>query len=288
MQLTKQQPLGPLTTFGIGGPARLFAVASSVEDVIEAQQLGERLFVLGRGSNCLFDDAGFDGLVLHNRLHFIRSEGSVVEVGAGYPFSHLGVATARRGLSGLEFASGIPGSVGGAVVMNAGANGQETVESLLWVEVVTPSGEVRRYERSELEYGYRHSPFQGNGEIVVAAAFELTQSETARAHQLQLLAARKSSQPLSDQSAGCIFRNPAGGSAGELIERCGLKGKRLGGVEVSPIHANFMVNRGGATAAEARELIAQVQAEVRRQTGVELMPEVLQVSSPLANRGATR
>jgi len=275
-------PLSSLSTFAIGGPARYYLEAQNSADVCEAMRwaLSEKMpvFILGKGSNCLFDDRGFDGLVLHNRIDFCDYLGTSVHVGAGYNFSLLGVQTARRGFSGLEFASGIPGSVGGAVFMNAGANGQETCDSLSEVLYLDARGEERLYQRSELCFSYRSSSFQKMQGCILSARFQLIPKEEARKLQIAIVEYRLKTQPYRDKSAGCIFRNPSPElSAGALIERCGLKGKSCGGARVSEMHANFIVNAAGATSADVLSLIQTVQETVAKQSGILLEPEVRRV-----------
>ncbi len=275
MKVEEDRALSEICTLGVGGPARAFATVKSVPDVQEALAYAREAklpyVVVGKGSNCLFDDRGFDGLVIYNRIDFCETDW---RVGSGFSFSLLGIRTARAGWTGLEFASGIPGSVGGAVVMNAGANGQETADVLLKVEGVLPTGELKVWERSELEYGYRSSSFQGMGVVVTGAAFGLEKRAAARSRQLEILGYRKETQPLKDKSAGCMFRNPTGASAGKLIEESGCKGLSVGGAAVSDKHANFIINANDATSNDIRALIEQVTRRVKRRSGYQLQSEV--------------
>lgn len=270
--------LNTLTTFGIGGPAKYFVEVKKVADMQEAiaychqQQLP--YFVLGKGSNCLFDDKGFDGVVILNRIDFMERHEDLFHVGAGYSFSLLGSQTARLGFSGLEFASGIPGSVGGAVYMNAGANGRETCESLDSVDFVTENGSLVHLKQSEMEFKYRHSSFQNRPGAIVGATFRLTPSSTAREKQLKIIQYRKETQPYGSKSAGCVFRNPDCGHAGALIDQSGLKGVSEGGAQVSTLHANFVINTGSATASDVLTLIDLIKEKVKEKTGVELESEV--------------
>ncbi|TXG75982.1 UDP-N-acetylmuramate dehydrogenase, partial [Candidatus Dojkabacteria bacterium] len=202
--------------------------------------------------------------------------------GAGVSFSLLGIQTARRNLSGLEFASGIPATVGGAVFMNAGANGRETCEALHEVSYVHADGRIQTFSRPELQFSYRHSPFQKMSGVIVSVLFRLVSQEGARLKQLQIVEHRMQTQPLREKSAGCIFRNPEGGmSAGALIDRCGLKGVQIGGAKVSEIHANFIVNVGGASSRDVEELISLIQSRVQERTGVFLRPEVRVIDGSL-------
>jgi len=277
LQLQKNRSLSEFSTFGIGGPIHLFAEVSTIDEMQQAFQINLPKMILGKGSNCLFSDEGFKGLVILNKIDFCRWKESEVSVGAGYSFSLLGAQAARKGLSGLEFASGIPATVGGAVWMNAGANGHETCESLQSVQFF--DGMLREYKRTELTFGYRSSPFQKMDGVILSATFSLTPDPNARKAQLQIIDYRMKTQPLKEKSAGCIFRNPQGASAGALIEKCGLKGFCVGGAKVSEIHANFIVNHNLATAKDVKELIRLVQEKVLEQTGTLLEPEVRMIDA---------
>ncbi len=279
MLVQKGRRLSEFSTFGIGGPIEAFAEVRTVVDVQEAFAWAKThnlpVLVVGKGSNCLFSDAHFPGLVLLNKIDHCTIEGQNVSVGAGYSFSLLGVQTARKSLSGLEFASGIPATVGGAVFMNAGANGQETCEVLTEVEYVHADGRAQTFSRQELTFGYRTSPFQKMSGCITAARFCLRDHAEARKNQLEIVDRRMKTQPLKDKSAGCVFRNPGPGvSAGALIDQCGLKGSKVGGAKVSEVHANFLVNESGATAHDVLELIARVQETVLQKTGQHLEPEI--------------
>ena len=196
-------------------------------------------------------------------------------MGSGHSFSLLGVQTARKGLSGLEFASGIPASVGGAIFMNAGATGRETCESLHSVLYLHENGTQVDYQREELIFSYRTSPFQTMKGVILAARFLLRPSLTARQSQLKIIETRIRTQPYKDKSIGCIFRNPSKEiTAGALIDRCGLKGTLFGGAQVSQTHANFIVNKGAATSHDVLALIQHIQRHVFEQTGIHLEPEV--------------
>ena len=272
------KPLSQLSTFGIGGPARFFIEVNKIDELqslliyCHSQKLP--FFIVGKGSNCLFDDRGFDGLVILNKIAFCQFDWPLVHVGAGYSFSLLGTQTARKGWSGLEFASGIPGSVGGAVYMNAGASGKETCESLIEVTFINELGELEVLSRDQIEFSYRTSAFQKRKGAIVSAKFLLQPSEEARKKQLSIIDYRTRTQPYSDKSAGCVFRNPESHSAGALIQQSGLKGKRIGGAEVSTMHANFIVNKGGATSKDILELAAFVKQTIKEKTGIDLEMEV--------------
>jgi UDP-N-acetylmuramate dehydrogenase len=277
-QCSKDKKLSEVSTFGIGGLARWFCEVKTIEELKEALQEARQhnipYFILGKGSNTLFHDNGFDGLVIHNKISFFKQNENRFHVGAGYSFSLLGVQTARSGWSGLEFASGIPASVGGAVFMNAGANGKETCQHLSDVTYITSAGEVITFSKEELVFSYRSSSFQSMDGVIAAATFVLDKNEGARKEQLAIIDYRMQTQPYGKKSAGCVFRNPIGKSAGALIEQCGLKGEKIGGAEVSTLHANFIVNEGGATAQDVLDLANFVKEKVYTKTGIELELEV--------------
>lgn len=270
--------LSQLSTFGIGGPARLFVEVHTIQELQETlrycREQALPFFVLGKGSNSLFHDRGFNGLIIANKITFCQFEWPQVKVGAGYSFSLLGTQTARQMWSGLEFASGIPGSVGGAIYMNAGANGSEVCQVVSDVTYVTESGEIEVLGRDQLHFSYRTSSFQERKGAIASATFSLTPSEEARTKQLKIIEYRMRTQPYSDQSAGCVFRNPENHSAGALIEKSGLKGTRIGGAEISLLHANFIVNKGGATASDILALASLVKNVVKEKTGIELEMEM--------------
>ncbi len=279
LQLQSRRRLSEFSTFGIGGPIEHLVEVTTVHEMEEALLFAQTkslpFLVLGKGSNCLFSDRGFEGLVIINKISFCEWHPTFVKVGAGYSFALLGVQSARKGFSGLEFASGIPATVGGAVFMNAGANGQETALALESVHYMHPDGREQTWARSELQYGYRTSPFQTLQGVILAATFRLEPWLGARKKQLEIVDYRLKTQPYKEKSAGCIFRNPGQGkSAGALIEQCGLKGALVGGAKVSEMHANFIVNVGDAQAKDVLELIDKIQKTVLEQTGIHLEPEV--------------
>ncbi len=272
LSFQKNQSLKNYSTWGIGGPAKLFCTVRSADEMREAMKLGERFIVIGKGSNCLFDDRGFDGLVILNKIDFCTHNNGLYHVGSGYNFSLLGAQTARRGYAGLEFASGIPGTVGGAVFMNAGAGEAQTCDVLLDVEYMHANGEQDCFD--DLEFSYRTSPFQKMEGAILAARFQLTPSTEAKQKQLELIKYRTSTQPYGEKTCGCVFRNPCAMGAGSLIERCDLKGLRVGDVEVSAQHANFLVNRGEGRASDVLELVEKIKEVVKEKHGVDLEFEV--------------
>lgn len=277
--LRENVPLKEFCTFGIGGPARYLLEVRKVEEMQQAiiwcRENSLPYLVIGKGSNCLFDDNGYAGVVIVNKIEFLQEiTPGTFHAGSGYSFALLGVQTARKGWGGLEFASGIPASVGGAVFMNAGANGMETCQTLVSADFVNEQGEVETLSKAALHFSYRHSAFQKRKGAIVGATFSLTHNPHARSQQIDIVNKRKETQPYGSMSAGCIFLNPACGHAGALIEKCGLKGFAIGEAQVSPIHANFLINTGSATCKDMQQLIAAVKTKVKEQTGIELHSEV--------------
>lgn len=277
--------LKDLSTFKIGGSAQFFAEAKTPEEMSQllrsAYEKGLPVVVIGKGSNCLFSDQGFRGLVILNKIDFVTPIAKTITVGAGFSFALLGVRTARQGLSGLEFASGIPASVGGAVFMNAGANGQETKDCLRSVDFINEKGDLQRFSYEDLQFSYRKSSFQTMKGAIVSATFELLEDEKARERQLKIVQYRQATQPYSDPSIGCIFRNPEGGCcepAAALIDQAGLKGSSRGGAVVSMKHANFIVNpEEAATASDVEALIETVKEKVHAKFGVKLEEEIRKI-----------
>jgi len=270
-------------TFGIGGPAKFFCKVKTVAEmqalVAEAVNTSTPYMILGKGSNTLFDDRGFNGLVIANGIDFLENpEEDVWHVGGGYSFSLLGTQTARQGWSGLEFASGIPGTVGGAVYMNAGANGSETSEKLISVDFINEFGEFSCYTRDVLEFGNRFSSFQSMRGAIVGATFRLIRFEGARKRQLELFEYRKRTQPYNAKSAGCVFKNPYPASAGALIDRLGLKGLKIGGAEVSALHGNFIINEASAKAEDVFQLIQKIKQKVKAEMQIDLEMEIRFIS----------
>lgn len=293
-------PLRAFCSLGVGGPAALLARAQSAGEAAAlasfAESRGLPWMVLGKGSNCLFDDRGFPGLVIVNAIDFIEPLGpagaasgggaagggreELVRVGSGVMVDALARDTARRGLGGLQFAVGVPGTVGGAVYMNAGAHGRDTWGALESVEYVTGGGTTAEMRRGDpgWEAGYRRSPFQAMpGAAITAATLRLAPDPGAREEARRNLEGRRQTQPVQERSMGCVFRNPQSEqqSAGALIELAGLKGRTVGGAAVSEVHANYLINAdGAASGADMLELMRTVQREVRASTGVELREEV--------------
>jgi UDP-N-acetylmuramate dehydrogenase len=279
LKLTHDKPLKEICTFGIGGPAKYYTEVRTIDEMRQSflfcKEHHLACFILGKGSNCLFDDLGFNGLVIANKIDFFENpmEGSF-HVGAGYSFSLLGVQTARQGWSGLEFASGIPCSVGGAVFMNAGANGTETCKALESVDYLNPEGTVLVMPKAELDFGYRYSTFQNLPGAIVGATFTLKKQPEARAKQLEIVSYRTKTQPYGEKSAGCVFRNPLETPAGALIDKAGLKGVCVGDAIVSDRHANFVINKGTASSQDVKQLIQILKNRIYSIAGIDLEVEI--------------
>jgi UDP-N-acetylmuramate dehydrogenase len=279
------EPLARYTSMKIGGPADYLLDVDSREALPRALGILARrripVSVLGNGSNVLVSDLGMRGAVIRLGKDFKRIEwheeesGARVDVGAAFPVTQLVREAARRGYSGLEFAEGIPGSVGGALVMNAGAYGAQMDVVVEQVEAVTAKGEPLALRRAEIVFSYRHSSLPG-GSVVTRALIRLVRGEpeAVRRRLTELVSRRKKSQPSGYPNSGSMFRNPPGDFAGRLIEAAGLKGTRVGRAEVSDRHGNFIVNLGGAKGEDVRQLMERVQEEVEKKFGVRLEPEV--------------
>jgi UDP-N-acetylmuramate dehydrogenase len=279
MSFEENISLSNLCTFGIGGPARYFIRASTIEQleiaVKRANQENIPFIVIGKGSNCLFHDKGFNGLVIQNKIDFFETPDlGVYHVGAGFSFALLGVRSAQAGFSGLEFASGIPASVGGAVFMNAGANGSETCTALESVDYMDENGNLHHLKKENLRFGYRTSCFQEKKGIIAAATFRLKKSLAARQKQIEIVSYRTKTQPYGEKSAGCVFRNPSCGFAGQLIEESGLKGAKVGDAEISSKHANFIVNKGNATSDDVLALIDMITTHIQNKSSIHLESEI--------------
>lgn len=281
MERREYVKLAPYTTFGIGGAARYFYEPTSEEEVIRAleeiRDLGVPYFVLGNGSNLLVSDEGYDGAILHLARDFGRiwREGNRVHAQSGALLAQAARFAAREGLSGLEPMSGIPGSVGGAVTMNAGAYGGETKDIIERVRVLTKDG-VREYTNEEMRFSYRHSLITDEGGIVLEATYllEPDESEAIFARIEDFAARRNTKQPVEMKSAGSTFKRPEGHFAAKLIEDAGLKGFRYRNAGVSAKHAGFVVNYGDATAEEVLATIKMVQKIVYERFDVRLEPEM--------------
>lgn len=279
-------PLAPLTTWKIGGPAEFLAIPQDLEEVWalhrEASRRGCPLFFLGRGSNVLIADTGLPGITLHLVKSFqkLERQGNTVRVGAGAGLPRLAKTTAAWGQGGFEFLAGIPGTMGAAVRLNAGAHGRDLGRILKRVWVVTPNLELKELAVSEIAPGYRTSRLLQLPHWLVVEV-ELILQEEASPEEIQkrmadLLKERRARQPSHPRTCGSVFKNPSGGPpAGRLIEEAGWKGRSLGAAQVSHKHANFIINRGGATATEMVTLMAAIEASVWQRFGIRLEREVV-------------
>lgn len=278
----ENEPLSAHTSFRIGGPAALMAFPRSAEELTlllrEARALHIPTRLLGAGTNVLAPDAGLEELIVCTKdslLGLRQLEGGVIEAMAGETLAHTAVFARDHALHGMEFAHGIPGTVGGGVYMNAGAYGGELRQICQSVTALLPDGSIREFTGEGL-FGYRSSVFQTNGAIILKACFRLETGEKERIAETmrELMQRRMASQPLELPSAGSTFKRPVGGFAGTLIEASGLKGRGFGGAQVSQKHAGFVVNTGGATAKDVLDTIRLVQQTVQRDSGFVLEPEV--------------
>ena len=279
--LLPQEPMSRRTTFGIGGPALLIRPQNREQlqtAVALCRGAGQPPFILGRGSNLLVSDAGIARPVIQlgEGLSAVVRQGDTLRCGAGAALISVCLQAARAGLSGLEWAYGIPGSLGGGVYMNAGAYGGEMKDVVAEVTYLDENGDFCTASGDALQFGYRHSVFQQRECCIVEAVLALAPGRESeiRAAMEDYMNRRREKQPLEYGSAGSTFKRPAGNYASALVDRCGLKGLAVGGAEVSQKHAGFIINRGGATAAEVLQLIAEVQRTVREKTGYELECEV--------------
>ena len=283
LELRLNEPMAKHTSLRIGGEAEVMAFPKTEEELAELLKLSALLdckcAILGAGTNVLAPDEGLSGLVicLKDCLDGMeRLSDNRIRVMAGVTMSRAAVFAANLGLSGLEFAHGIPGSVGGGVYMNAGAYGGEICQVCDRVEVMDRQGNTRWLSNAEMEFSYRHSVLETTSDIVICAEFSLSpaQPETIMARMKELIGKRSASQPLDLPSAGSAFKRPAGGYAAALIEQAGLKGFRVGNAGISEKHAGFAVNLGGATAGDVKELLQTVSDKVFEQSGIRLEPEI--------------
>jgi UDP-N-acetylenolpyruvoylglucosamine reductase len=283
-RVKREESLAPKTTMRVGGAARLYAEPASVADLQAllhaANARHVEVFILGRGSNLIVPDEGVDGLVLslaHENWSAFepRGEGRVW-VGAGLRLKNLCGLAAKAGLVGFEFLEGIPGSVGGALRMNAGAMGGWMFDVVDEVQVMSLEGEAKTLAKAAMHVDYRHCAELHHAIALGALLRPASQADAdAIARQIDVYRRKRHETQPREPSAGCIFKNPPGNSAGRLIDECGLKGERVGDAEVSAVHANFIVNRGRASGADVLELVRRVRARVRQVKGVDLQPEVL-------------
>ena len=276
------EPMSRHTTFRVGGPADFFVTPKAKEEVRDViricKEAGMPYYIIGNGSNLLVSDAGYRGVIvqIYKEMKEVTVEGDLVKAQAGALLSGIAAKALEAELSGFEFASGIPGTIGGACVMNAGAYGGEMKDVLESVTVLTGEGKIIELGRNELELGYRTSVIAKKGYIVLGAALKLERGdgEKIKTYMDELKEKRVTKQPLEYPSAGSTFKRPEGYFAGKLIEDAGLRGFQVGGAQVSEKHCGFVINRDHATAADIMELMRQVQIRVKENSGVDLEPEV--------------
>lgn len=271
------------TSLRVGGPADFYVRARSEDDLLGAIKVARThelpVFILGGGTNLLVSDRGIRGVVLHNGWSETQVDGTTVTAASGTPLASVAAVAARSGIAGLEWMATVPGTVGGAVHGNAGAFGSDTSEALVDATLVDLNGDVWTQDRASLGYSYRTSALQGTPIVCLRARFRGVSGDraVAVAKIKEMANQRIAKQPLAQPNTGSIFRNPEGDHAGRLIEAAGLKGVRIGGAQVSEKHANFIVNTGGATAAEVWALMQRCISEVRGRFSIELVPEVERV-----------
>lgn len=280
--LLENEPLAPLTSFNIGGPARWLLLPGTVEDLWTAMEFarseGLPFLVLGSGTNVLVPDAGFPGIVAKFWKNYNRCSvsGDVISAQAGLDMLGLSQFAAEAGLKGLEWGCGLPGTVGGSVCMNAGVKDLEIKDLLIRGKVLSPEGDILIWENLDFKFAYRKSAIQGSGYLVLEADFQLEKGDPLEIYSEmnEHLNKRKVSQPINMPNCGSVFRNPAGTFAGKLIQESGLKGYNVGGVMVSPQHANFIVNTGNGKACHVVELINTIRDRVKAKFQIDLELEL--------------
>ena len=279
--LRQNEPMARHTTFCTGGPAALWlqpdCAASLAQAMVRAREHAVQPVLLGAGSNVLAPDEGLDTLVIQTRgMSGASAEGNVLFADCGVSLRRLATLAQSHALTGLEFAHGIPGTLGGGLFMNAGAYGGELKDAVLSVTALLPDGTITTLNRAAMDFGYRHSALASLGAVALSAKLELHpgDADAIAARMAELQAKRSASQPLDLPSAGSTFKRPTGGYAAALIDQAGLKGLTIGGAQVSEKHAGFVINRGGARSADILALIAEIQRRVELLSGIRLEPEI--------------
>ncbi|ATQ43796.1 UDP-N-acetylmuramate dehydrogenase [Caulobacter mirabilis] len=288
-KLLRDEALAPFTWFRVGGPADVVFLPedeADLADFLKALDPAVPIIPIGVGSNLLVRDGGVEGVVIRLGRGFNAVEpleGNRIRAGSAVPDAILARKAAEAGIAGLEFYAGIPGTVGGAVIMNAGCYGSETVNVLISARVMDRSGQVRELPLKELRYTYRHSALQdGEPVVVLGAAFEGLPDDPAviKARMAEITARRETTQPIREKTGGSTFKNPPGHSSWKLVDEAGWRGKLFGGAKFSELHSNFMINTGEATAADLEGLGDAVRADVKAKTGVELNWEIKRIGRP--------
>lgn len=283
----KDEPMSRHTTFRVGGTADFFVEIGSPEELLDIinylTETDRSYFILGNGSNLLVGDKGYEGVILHlgERFNSITVEGNTITAQAGALLSTVAKTAAKNGLSGMEFAAGIPGTIGGAVVMNAGAYEGEMKQIITKVTVMTREGEILELDNETMEFGYRTSIIKNRPFVVLSAVISLEKGDIAsiQSKMDDFNNRRRSKQPLEYPSAGSTFKRPEGYYAGKLIMDAGLRGYRVGGAQVSEKHCGFIINVGNATAADISELMDEVVEKVEKQFSVTLEPEIIRIGN---------
>ncbi|MYF99096.1 UDP-N-acetylmuramate dehydrogenase [Candidatus Poribacteria bacterium] len=280
-RLRFEEPLSKHTHFGIGGEAEVYIEVSTIDELTALAHFHRKwdvpVAVIGRGSNLLVSDKGFNGICvkLIGELAELEVDGNVVNVGAGHPLPSLSKLMSKSGLSGVEFALGIPGAVGGALIMNAGAWGSCFGDVVTDVTVMSDTGELVKLTQNEANFEYRNSGLDAYFCVVgTTLILQRGDVDTITAQMNGLFKQKTTTQPFVEENAGCMFKNPPGDSAGRLIDICGLKGHRIGGAEVSTVHGNFILNLDNATASDVLDLVEYIQNDVKEKTGISLQTEV--------------
>lgn len=277
------EPMSGHTTFRVGGEAQCMILVQNEEELSKLlvlfNQIGQEYFILGNGSNLLVGDKGYSGIILKfsGGMERIQVEKDCITAGAGALMSQVAAAAREHGLTGMEFAAGIPGSLGGGIVMNAGAYGKEMKDIVKSVRIMSKEGEVLTLDNDTMEFGYRTSIIKNRSFIVLEATLQLAEGsrEDIAAKTKELMLLRQNKQPLEYPSAGSTFKRPEGYYAGKLIMDAGMRGYRIGGAQVSNKHCGFVVNVGNATAADIKEVIEEVQERVKERFQVSLEPEII-------------
>ena len=284
MTILENQSLRQHNTFRTGGMAKYFTEPLNTEDILEAIRFAKenrlKYMIVGNGSNLLFSDEGYDGLIIKtSKLKGIERDGETLKVYSGELTPSVGAFAARNGLTGFEPLSGIPGSIGGGIYMNCGAYGTEIGDLISKVCFLYTNGEIKIFDRSELDFSYRSSSFQHMDGVILWAELKLSEGDRSQIdeHMKDYAQRRKDKQPLEYPSAGSTFKRPEGYFAGKLIQDAGLRGFRIGNAQVSEKHCGFVINLGGATAAQVTELMDEVVRRVEENSGVRLQPEVKRI-----------
>ena len=272
--------LAPYTTFKIGGPAKFFVVVKNEEEMIDAlkwaKENNQPYFILGHGANILVSDKGFDGLVIKNEMKRLEIRDEEILADSGVVLADLIGQYASKGLSGLEFLAGVPSTLGGAIFGNAGSPEEAIGNFITHVRVLDKELKVKELSKEDCGFAYRQSVFQNNDYIILSAALKLEKGNTEKIIESikNLMLKKKEMQDLEHPSAGCVFKNPEGYSAGQLIDELDLKGKKIGQAQISEKHANYIINLGGATADQVVQLICYIKQQVRDKKGVLLCEEI--------------